>query len=184
MGRTLSQFVDDLAWAVLVGAAVLVTLALCSPVKAAGCGQFFAYRQTYTYAAPVIAVPQVYYQAGRDIEADALAAKVAKLVIGQLRQELTAPRQQQASASVLSQACAKCHSGATPKGGVTIDGQTPMECSQILAAIRAVADGSMPKGATLSAEQKGKILDELLSMEADKSSPPQIPQPQETGVLK
>lgn len=146
----------------MVRSIVAVLLLAAAPsAHASGCAQYF-YQQSY--AAPIVAAPLVYYQAGAGIEQDALAAKVAKRVIEQLRSELQAPqRQQQAAAqTVLSQACAKCHSGATPKAGVTIDGQTPMECDQILDAIQAVASGSMPKGATLTPEQKGKVLDELL----------------------
>ena len=164
--------------------AVVLLLAPATSALAGGCQQFFAHRAVVQQ---IVAVPTVYYAAGQNIEQDALAAKVAKIVVSQLRAEMTSPPKQQAAPqSLLSQACARCHSGPTPKGNVTIDGQTAMECHQILAAIRAVADGSMPKGITLSAEQKGRLLDGLLAMEqpADRPQSVTVQQPQESGVLK
>lgn len=168
---------------------VVLLLAAAPSVHAAGCQQFFTTGYQQTYAAQVVAAPLVYYQAGQSIEQDALAAKVAKRVIEQLRSELNAPQrpQQTAAQTVLSQACAKCHSGATPKGGLTIDGQTPLECDSILDAIQAVASGSMPKGATLTPEQKGKVLDELLLLRrqvADKPQSVNVSPPEQSGVLK
>lgn len=176
--------------AVLLAAITLLSAVVPLTASGADCRQFFTYQ--YAYAAPVV-YPQVYYAAGKDIEAEALAAKVAKLVASQLRAELTATPKGlghpvATRQSALAQHCAKCHSGANPKGGITIDGVTPMRCEQILAAIRAVADGSMPKGLTqvLSPQVKGQLLEELLALEhpADRQPPVPIPEPDESGVLK
>lgn len=160
--------------------------AVVNPIARADCRQFFTYQKTY--AAPVVTYtqPLVYYQAGRDIEAEAIAAKVAKIVVGQLRQEINAPAKQQAPSSALAQACARCHSGANPKGGVTIDGNTAMDCHSVLQAIRLVAADKMPPNQKLAPEQKGRLLDELLLLEqpADKSPPVAVPVPEESGVLK
>lgn len=158
----------------LIIAALLLAAPL--PIARADCRQFFVKQQVV--AVPVVAYPQVYYAAGRDIEAEALAAKVAKLVTAQLRQELsTSPAKQTAPPSLLAQACAKCHSGATPKANLTIDGTTAMDCHSVLASIRAVASGKMPQGAKLTAEQKGRVLDELLALEQPADRPPPAPTP-------
>lgn len=176
--------------AVIISLAALVAFPASS--FAGNCHQFFAHHQQVAYVAPVV-YPQVYYAAGRDIEAEALAAKVARLVTAQLRAELTAaPNGLGHPAAIrqssLAQHCARCHSGPNPKGGVTIDGATPLSCEQILAAIRAVANDTMPKGLAqkLTPQVKGALLDELLAAEqpADRSQPVRIPEPDQSGVLK
>lgn len=42
--------------------------------------------------------------------------------------------------------CASCHSGVTPKGGLTIDGTAYLSFEQFKAAVSAVRSGDMPKG--------------------------------------
>jgi uncharacterized membrane protein len=148
--------------------AALAVLVIASTAQA-DCRQFFVakhHRQAVVVQQVVAQYyPPVYYAAGQDLEAEALAAKVAALVERKLalRQEQTAPAHSQ---SILAQKCAKCHSGATPKGGITLDGSTELLCRQITASIRAVSTDHMPKGGpALTPEQKGALLDELLSLE-------------------
>lgn len=132
---------------------------------ASNCKPFFAQKQVvhHGYAHNVVA-PIVLYQAGRDVELDAIAEKVAQRIEQRLslRQQQTTPAPAQ---SVISQKCASCHSGATPKGGIVFDGVTPLDCKHVTAALRAIADDSMPKGKPLSPELKGQIMAELLDLE-------------------
>ncbi len=129
--------------------------------------------------------PAVYYAAGRDIEAEALAEKVAKLVLGKLEARLTQPQRAAATAaSPLVEHCAKCHSGAAPKGGVVIDGSQPLLCGQITESLRQIASDEMPKDHKLSPEQKGAVMQALLSLEAKEPEQVTVPKPESTGVLK
>lgn len=152
--------------------AALAVLVIASTAQA-DCRQFFVKHRQAVVVQQVLApyYPPVYYAAGQDLQAEALAEKVAALVEKKLalRQERQAPA---ASTSILAQKCAKCHSGATPKGGITLDGATELLCSQITASIRAVSNDSMPKGGpALSPEEKGALLEELLSLERKEGGP-------------
>jgi len=140
------------------------------------CHQFFQHQQVVAVA-PVVA--PVYYQAGVGIEQDALAAKVARIVVGQLRAELNAKPQQQVASkqSALAQHCGKCHSGASPKGGITYDGVTSLACFQVTAALRSIAREEMPKDHKLTPEQKGQVMQELLDLEQPADRPTPIPSP-------
>ncbi len=55
--------------------ATAVLLLLASSAEAGHCQQFFVQK---VVAVPVVAYPQVYYQAGVDLQAEALAEKVAR----------------------------------------------------------------------------------------------------------
>lgn len=113
-------------------------------------------------------------------------------------QPVQAPRQQQVQApqkenyhsaplqplpetrgGVLARKCAECHSGAAPKKGITIDGNTPMFSDQITAAVRMIRDDKMPKGGPpLTPDEKGQALEELLSLERmSNAQAPPVPQP-------
>lgn len=135
--------------------------------QAGNCHHFF---QQQAIVAPVIAQPVVLYQAGRDVELDALAEKVAQRLEQrlQLRQQQSTPAQQpltQANTqSAMVTHCAKCHSGATPKGGIVYDGQTNLTGDQIVEALKSVLDGSMPKDHKLPDESKGPLMEALLSL--------------------
>lgn len=158
--------------ALLIVAGLLLAAVPHSSADASGCRQFFVHQAAVV--APVVAVPQVYYQAGKDIEAEALAEKVARLAVpkiiaqlnvGNLRQQQTAPQ------SAIAQHCSKCHSGATPKAGVVYDGVTTLACFQVTNALRALRDDAMPKDHKLTPEQKGAVMDELLNLERKDSAP-------------
>jgi cytochrome c553 len=154
--------------------ALAVLVLSTSTVDAADCRQFFRQSYSYQYVAPIVAYPQVYYQAGRDIEAEALAEKVARLVTQKLeirqQQKQVATRPQ----SALAQHCAKCHSGATPKAGLVYDGATGMDARLVTAALKQIKDGSMPKDHPIPPEVKAALMDELLSLEAE-PVPPVVP---------
>ncbi len=153
--------------------AALAVLLIASTAQA-DCRQFFVAKHHRVAVVQQIVAPYyppVYYSAGQDVQAEALAAKVAALVEKKLalRQEQNTPPAPQ---SILAQKCAKCHSGATPKGGITLDGSTELLCRQITASIRAVSTDHMPKGGpALTPEQKGAVLEELLSLERKEGGP-------------
>lgn len=156
--------------------AIAILFALCPTAAQAGnCHQFFYPQQVV--AVPVIAAP-VYYQAGRDIEAEALAEKVARLaapkIIEQIRsmpgnalKASAAEKSGGGSAiaqSALAQHCAKCHSGAAPKANAVFDGTTHIRCEQVIAALKSIRDGSMPKDHQVPADVKGQLMEELLAL--------------------
>lgn len=161
-------------------AIVAAVLSLVAAATAGDCHHFFAQpvvvkQVVQHHAQAVIAYPQVAYYAGRDVEADALAEKVARLVTLRLTAatNLTARAAQQApelppreSVNIVMEKCGKCHSGAAPKGGLTLDGATGLPCDAITASLRAIKDDRMPKGAPLSPEEKGLLMEALLALES------------------
>jgi len=74
-------------------------------------------------------------------------------------------------------ACAKCHAGATPKGGFSVLGE--LSDKSRLRAVREIAAGRMPpEGAKVDAKMIGKVLDELTGEvgASSTSNPPPVPQ--------
>lgn len=67
--------------------------------------------------------------------------------------------------SFILQSCARCHTGANPKGGLLLDSQEALDSlsaeSKLLAMQRVMA-GSMPPKSNLSPEVKGDIIQEFL----------------------
>lgn len=145
----------------------IVCVSSCTSIASATqpCHQFFVQKQV-AYVAPVYAAP-VYYQAGKDIEAEALAEKVARLAVPKIIAQLSTAqvKQQTTPQSAISQHCSKCHSGAAPKAGLVLDGVTELACSQITKSLRALASEEMPKDHKISPEVKGAIMQELLDLE-------------------
>lgn len=143
------------------------------------CRQFFV--KQVVVAQPVVqavAVSPYIYQAGRDIEADALAAKVAALVAPKIVEQLKAaggtaaqPLAAPVVQPLVAQHCAKCHSGAAPKAGLVLDGTTPLLCSQITASLRQLAADKMPQDHQIAPSVKGAIMQELLDLERKEPMP-------------
>ncbi len=137
-------------------------------VQAGNCHHFF---HQQAIVAPVIAQPVVLYQAGRDVELDALADRIVQRL--EQRQSIkqqqvapaTQPLTQATTQSVMVQHCMKCHSGATPKAGIVYDGVTNLTGDQIVEALKSVLDGSMPKDHKLPDESKGPLMEELLKLQ-------------------
>lgn len=149
------------------------------------CNQFFAYKQAYVAPVVAYAAPVVQYYAGQDIQAEALAEKVARLVDKKLELRL-AQRQQQVQArpqSILAQHCAKCHSGATPKASMTYDGLTPIPPDMVVAALRAIRDEAMPKDHKIDAAVKGALMEELLSLDSTPVQRPGQPEQIQSGFI-
>lgn len=66
--------------------------------------------------------------------------------------------------SIFASRCAKCHSGATPKGGILLDGTGTLPGELLHAAWVAVHSDKMPKGGALTAEEKEQFDQELMLM--------------------
>lgn len=155
----------------------------------ADCRQLFV-KQQHGYVAQQLVAPVVYYQAGRDIEADALAEKVAKLAASKLMQQLATMqpaqltgKQQVASAGAF-QKCAQCHSGANPKAGLTLDGSTPVPCQTLWRWLEISMQGKdVPRAMDglvkqMTPEEKGALTDAMLkmgSLEAQNVRPESVP---------
>ena len=185
MASTLNKFASYLIAPVTF--VVIVAWLLSMPVRASNCRQFFAHHVVQQVVAVQSYAP-VYYAAGAGVEQDALAAKITRQVVAQLRQEFTTglKQQQTANQSAIAIHCGKCHSGAVPKAGIVYDGATLLQCFQVTAALRAISTEEMPKDHKISPEVKGQIMQELLDLEqqADRTKRVEIPPPLPSGELK
>lgn len=76
----------------------------------------------------------------------------------------TPPAPSPAAASLIKAKCATCHSGSAPKGGLLLDGTAPLDCEQTLAAMKAISNGTMPKGKPVTPEEAGALFQELLEL--------------------
>jgi hypothetical protein len=167
----------DIALRLAIATAVaLILCAICSTAHA-DCRQFFV--QRHVYVAPVVAyAAPVYYQAGRDLEAEALADKVTKLVTAKLEAKLTAPQavRAKASAGAFSK-CVRCHGeGAS----VVLDGSAKVTCftyarwGQIAGQGKDVPPEMKKLIDSLTPEEKGAVADAMLNLgAADKPSQPE-----------
>jgi hypothetical protein len=120
--------------------------------------------------------PQINYFVGQQVRVEAIVQQALqqdpefaefqrfKMWRSLAEQPATKPAEPITPASVLLAKCGQCHSGATPKGGITIDGVTAMSCELKLKALRAVADGKMPPKDKLAPEDAGDVLQELIRL--------------------
>ncbi|HKD36502.1 MAG TPA: hypothetical protein VKB78_06865 [Pirellulales bacterium] len=68
--------------------------------------------------------------------------------------------------SIVAEKCAKCHGGSAPKADLSFENLAALDCESRLKAVRAVLSQKMPKGGPpLSAEEAGKLLEELVGRE-------------------
>lgn len=125
----------------------------------------------------VVYVPVVYYAVGASVQVEALRAVIAQqeAEIAALRGRASSvsaaepelppgdARPQSAEVSLVTQHCAKCHSGENAKAGLSLIGELPAE--QRLGAIARLLDDDetrrMPKGEALEPETLGRIIQEL-----------------------
>lgn len=173
---------NRLLFATIVAAA----FALVAAATAGECHHFFqqvkAVQVVQHHAVQVVApvhhayvAPQILYQAGQYIEAEAIAEKAALRALA----KFTAYQQQAARSpavatpppvpaaeNIVAEKCGRCHSGAAPKAGLTLDGVTGLPCDAITASLRAIKDDRMPKGGGLSPEEKGLLMEALLALES------------------
>lgn len=201
------------AWAVafslIMALAVMLLIALgmslfAKPAEASNCGQFFV-KQQYAAAvvAPVYAAP-VYYQAGRDIEAEALAAKITNLavpaIMAEVRQQLQAGGgsgavcnnsngssnnsgslgiQQQPVVKAFAK-CVSCHSGENAKGGIVLDGSFAVNCytyrrwGEMAALGKDVPPAMQKLISAMTPEEKGAVNEAMLL----------LPEPKPEGSLR
>jgi hypothetical protein len=160
-------------------------LALCAAATAGDCHHFFPVKQVVQHHAQAVVVPhvaqvvypQVYYQAGQAIEAEAIAEKAAVRALAKFtayQQQAarspavaTPPPVPAAELNIVAEKCGSCHSGPAPKAGLTLDGVTPVPCASVLESLRQIKDDKMPKGGKLSPEEKGLLMEALLALEAE-----------------
>lgn len=122
-----------LKWKILVTFIAVAGMVLPWPLLAGVCVQRAVVKQrvvSYAYAQPVyqaVAYQQAYvspynYAIGSDLVLEALAEKLAQRIEQKLveRQRESAPPQQQ---SIVSAACAKCH---TPQSRAVVEGEAPV----------------------------------------------------------
>lgn len=72
-----------------------------------------------------------------------------------------------AAPSPVTTFCARCHSGAAPKGGFYLDGTSSVSADTITSALRQIASGEMPPDRQLSPQEKGELMQTLLDLEGD-----------------
>lgn len=174
------------------GGGVCTSTVCASPVvtySAPVVKQHVAAVQHQAYVAPVH-TQTVYYAVGAHVQLETLIqqkleqdeayqaykqwiAEQTREYIQQKRTAATAPRRRQPSVSEpparpepqqvsIAQTCAKCHGSSTPDGGFFLNGEPGMDNASVLASIRAIASGAMPKDAELTKEQKNQLVGELL----------------------
>lgn len=171
MVRTLNRH----CLSVLIAAIVFMLAWFAMSLHAqAGCRQFV--RTYHHQAVAVVAQPLVVYKAGADLEAEALADKVARLVTQKLQASQTL--QQAAPGSpVLSQRCAACHNGTKAfsfEGGLS--DAHKVRWMEMLAFNKDVPEGMAPVLAKIKADNAGADVTDAVMLSPRKSD--------EAGVLE
>lgn len=145
----------------------------------AGCGHFF-HKQAVVHHAAVVQ-PIVLYGVGSDLAIEAAVERAFQ------RRELKAPAQgtlqQTAPAtSILTQKCARCHTGESAKGGIRLDGEiddwTFRRSMEILAGTN-VPEGMKGVVAGLQQSDFPAIMSEMLARKPQPAKEPEAP-----GVLR
>jgi hypothetical protein len=135
----------------------------------AGCNQFFRANVVHHgYQHKAVAIVQPLYFAGQATQDEAIYRKAfreeAQRLVQQLQQMNAAPQQQ--AGSVLSARCISCHSGESPKGGFSLDGDlssdTKTRALEVLAGIN-VPPGMKPVIEKLKQEDFPALMNEILS---------------------
>lgn len=189
--KVIQALVDTACWLAILAFVAMAFLSIGLTAQGADCRQFFTtgyqYQYRAQYVAPLVAyAPAVVYQAGQGIEAKSLIAKEVRAelskalpqIVAQLRADSRADNQalqQQAPRSAVAQYCGKCHSGAEPKGGITLDGLSQLSGDQIAVSLEQIRDGAMPKDHKLPDGAASLIMDELLKLRRPSNVPPPIP---------
>lgn len=128
------------------------------------------FRQSYYYA-PQYA--EVYYFVGQPLRIKALveleqAEEYAEFKRWKQKQDIKhteeIPPAAPTSKSLVTQTCAKCHSGATPKAQLSFTQDTFLSLDQFKKARNAVLSGEMPKGQKLTEEEKALVVSELSTL--------------------
>ena len=70
------------------------------------------------------------------------------------------------SNSIIAAKCASCHGldKTEPKAGIFLDAGHQLDCKVVLSSLKAIKDNKMPKGGSLTPEEKGRIMEELLAL--------------------
>lgn len=158
----------------LIACLVALALGTACAVALGDCRQFFAYRQAVV-AVPVVAYPQVYYQAGRDIEVEAIVARAVKQAIPLVAAELRAGGSQKAAIKVDAFAkCVRCHGS---DASVVLDGSVKIACityarwGEIAGLGRNVPPEMKKLVDSLTPDEKGAVADAMLNLGAAERAP-------------
>jgi len=127
---------------------------------AGDCHEFFVNR---------LVLPEIYYAVGADVRQEAVIRKVVR---DELRLALSATPQtrQPRKVSLLTEKCARCHGGKTPKAGIFYDG-SPLNCDHITGALRLLSGiDPAPKAMeklmkSLTSNEKAQLMEEMLKLE-------------------
>lgn len=116
-------------------------------------------------------LPATYYSPGAELKEAALVERLKRALLADVGQAESQPLVAEepvaeappAKPSAI-QRCVKCHEeGGGGHDDFAMPSLEALDCDQRLEAIRAVLDGSMPKGAPLTAEELGETILELAS---------------------
>lgn len=178
----------------LIALAAVAGCLASRPLHAGNCHHFF--HKQAVVVQQVVAQPYVLYQAGQDIQAEALAEKVARLVEQKLTLRQTVSPQQQVAPNAFAR-CVSCHSGPTPAAGLVLDGITPITCHAYWrwGEMAGLGKNVPPKMQGLlnamTPEQKGAINEAMLKLGFEPTPPPGPPvaddpfaEPSREGELK
>lgn len=143
-----------------------VPLAVAIGVPVAEVTPYYYSYSAYTPYAPSLATT---------VDVDALATKLAEKLAaagstgnGGNTPQPTPPNPQPQpaklpSSSLIGQKCAQCHSGPEPRGKISLENPSALDCPTRLKAIRAILSEKMPQGGPrLTPDEAGKLLEELV----------------------
>lgn len=173
--------------------AALFAFAPCSPALAARCvviRQHAVAIQAVAVQPYFVPVAQdYYYQVSQSLQTEAIIRKAVREELQSALQQQQ-PRALQQENPALSQSCLACHAGAKNKTGFILDGQGVDESMRLEAIRRVMLPASdpehMPKGRTVTAEQLGNLIGELVGPKQDQPSnlsPPPEPLPRRPDPL-
>lgn len=160
--------------------------------QATDCRHFFVKQAVVAYVAPA-----TLYQAGASLELEAIVKRAVReeLRMAQTQSPQVQQQRQQASASLIVQKCAKCHSAPKPAAGLTLDGFTAIpdtafrRITEMLGAGIGIPDEMKQVVASVKPEDKGRILDEMIALKPSivqqpADVPPGFPQVEGDGGLR
>jgi hypothetical protein len=155
----------------------LIALAVCAPVRASGCQQFFHHKQAVAYVAPVAAV---IYQAGANLEIEAQVEKAVGRALLKYQQQLNVQPQHQPQQVTQQQTpqrpsafakCVRCHTGPNAAAGVQLDGSRVVCHTYARWGEMAGLGRNIPKEmqaliASMTPQEKGAVADDMLNLGA------------------
>lgn len=102
-------------------------------------------------------------------QGESVVARITSSVRSQSSHPAASVADAAAGQSLVKQHCSKCHGlqMSEPKAGLFFDSGHVLECGPALASVRAIMDGSMPKGQQLPADIREGLVKELLALTSE-----------------